>query len=163
MEKSQTKKTSQLKLTEEEVKQRDELSEYIRKEIFEYTEKEKTPQYFWKRIAGIKCGEFVPRTGMKEEPCYYSYGDILIVFKMCKYDISNMINNMEFKDEHHKINCVLKIIQANMIPIMRTVEKNRKNTLKEPDISEIKKYQETTTDNYKSKSKDIDESLEEFL
>ena len=66
------------KLSEEEIKYRNELSEYLRKDIFGYDQRNyATPNYLWVRINGFITGKAFGNKELTEENKYYTYKDIL--------------------------------------------------------------------------------------
>ena len=165
---------SMAKLSEEEIKYRNELSEYLRKDIFGYEQRNyATPNYLWVRINGFITGKAFGNKELTDENKYYTYKDILCTFKYCKPEIMKLFNRMTFKDEHHRINTVMRIIDANLVVVKDMIRKaeeqqsqieNSEPTMAEQyEIAKIQEETEKDNDTYKTKSTQVDESLEEFF
>lgn len=156
------------KLTEEEKRYRDELSDYVRKEIFGYEQRGfATPNLFWVRVNGFLTGRTYGNLELSAENKYYTYKDILATFKYCKPEIMRLYNRMSFKNEAHRINTTMKIIDENIVTVKQMMEKSEQQSKKMESIKSelLEQYQvaEDTKDTYKAKSTQVDESLEEFF
>ncbi len=101
-------------LTPEEKELKDEINAYLRDEIFKYDSGKALPKFLWVRIESYRQGKTFARGDMSKAHIYYSYEEILITFKYCKYDILKCLNSMEFKDEYHKINTIMTYIDRNI-------------------------------------------------
>jgi hypothetical protein len=102
------------KQSEEENRQRDELNDYLIKEIFRYGDDKALPRFLWVRINALRTGQTYQRTGMKNQHIYYGFDTILLTFKFCKLDIIRCLDTMQFNNEAHKINTIMKIIDYNI-------------------------------------------------
>lgn len=156
------KKENRLAMSQKEIQDRDKLSLYVRKYVFEYGEKEATPSYFWRRINALKCGKADVCKGMNGEIIYYTFEQILTVFIMCKSEIDRALRTVNFADDNHKINLVLKIVSGNMNPVLRAIADRKEKENKEEKKEDIDKFAKSQ-DVYTSKDEVIDESLEEFF
>lgn len=81
-----------------------ELCEYVKKEILEYDDNMKFPQYLALKLQGIKRGEHIANNNHEAKANYDDY-TILCTFKLCKKKIVSYLHNNESKihDEKHKI------------------------------------------------------------
>lgn len=111
------------KLSEEENKDRLELFDYV-VELLGYKAKNiKPPKQLFLRIEGLRKGEYIPNG--KETGICYPYKIILYTFKLMKGQINNALKSVDFKNEGHKINYILIIIEKNINDILIAVEKNK--------------------------------------
>lgn len=91
------------------------LYEYIKKEIMEYSEDLKLPKFIILRLRGLNAGQFM--ANKKQTPiANYDYKTILYTFKICKASILTgfKTNNTKFTDERHKFNYAMVIIESNI-------------------------------------------------
>ena len=89
-----------------------ELCEYVKKEILEYDDNMKFPQYLALKLQGIKRGEHIANNNHEAKANYDDY-TILCTFKLCKRKIVTYLheNEKKIKDEKHKINLIMKMIE----------------------------------------------------
>lgn len=88
-----------------------ELYEYVKKDILGYTEDMKLPKRFVLRLQGIHKGVFIGNKNIPSQ-AEYSYKTILLTFKIKKLDIIIGMKNNTFKDENHKINYIMSIVES---------------------------------------------------
>jgi hypothetical protein len=91
------------------------LYEYVKKEIMEYPDDYKLPKYIVLRLRGLAKGQFLANN--KQTPmANYEYKTILYTFKICKSSIlvGFKSNNTKFKDEQHRFNYAMVIIENNI-------------------------------------------------
>lgn len=126
----------------------DELYNYVKIEILNYTDK-KMPKDMILRLIGLKDGKFFANNNVKIE-AKYDYKLILLTFKLMKGTILNYLNSVEFKDERHKINCIMKIIESEINNVKDRIESKKKSEEKllETDFS----HQVHEQSNYTKKS-----------
>lgn len=112
----------------EEWKKWDELCQYVTHNILEYDENMKVPQYLSLRLKGLKRGEFVANNGAKIT-ANYDYTTILCAFKLNRKKIIDSIhrNEAKLKDEKHKINLIMKIVEQDINDVYLRVERARKS------------------------------------
>lgn len=102
------------KMTEQEKIEWDELYHYVKKDILNYEDDMKLPRFLILRLYGLKDGKFVANN--KIQPlANYTFNEILMTFKINKITINNALSNSrKFKDEKHKINYVMAIIESKI-------------------------------------------------
>lgn len=65
------------------------------------------------RLKGLLTNKFMENNNVKST-ANYSYETILNTFKYCNLDIRNALRTNRFKDEQHKFNYILKIVEQNI-------------------------------------------------
>lgn len=120
------KKTSEhKKMTEKEIQDWNNLYEYVRKSIMGYDENQALSSTMCLRLKGLLVNKFMFNNKQKDG-ANYSYEVILNTFKYCHNDIQKALRTNRFKDERHKFNYVLKIVEGNINDVymrMKNVEK----------------------------------------
>lgn len=112
-------------MTEEEKLAWDELYQYVRKNIMGYDENQALSSKMVLRLKGLLTNKFIENNNIKDT-ANYSYETILNTFKYCYPEISRALRNNNFKDEQHKFNYILKIVEQNINNVyvrMKNVEK----------------------------------------
>lgn len=149
-------------LTKEEIKERDELNEYIRDHILCYDSGKALPKYLWHRINSFRQGKTFSKGGTANVHMYYSYKEILITFKFCKNEIRKCLKTMEFNNEAHKINTIMTYIDKNINTIkdrmrskQRVEEKVQNEDMSKFDVEGIE-------DRYTVKSQKTNPELERY-
>ena len=121
------------KLSEQELQEFDDLYQYVRKNIMGYDENQALPSDMVLRLKGLSSGKFIENNNTKNR-ANYSYTTILNTFKFCSPQIHNALRTNSFKDESHKFNYILKIVEKNINDVyirMKNVQKAKeeaKNT-----------------------------------
>lgn len=127
----------------------EELYNYVKIEILNYQDK-KMPKEMILRLVGLKDGKFYANKNIKKEATY-TYKLILLTFKLMKGTIFNYLNNNEIKDERHKINLIMKIVESEINNVKDRIESKKKS---EEKLSEIDlSHQVHEQSNYIKKSK----------
>lgn len=136
----------------------DELYNYVKVEILKYTDK-KMPKEMVLRLVGLKDGKFYANNNTKKEATY-DYKLILLTFKLMKGTILTCIQNTEIKDERHKVNLIMKIIESEINNVRDRLEAKKKSEekLQEMDLS----HQTHEQSNYSKKSKDKNTKLKDL-
>ena len=81
------------------------------------------------RLKGLANNKFMANNNIKDT-ADYSYKIILLTFKYCNSSIQRALNNVAFKDESHKFNYILKIVEDNINTVyMRMKKKNKMQKL----------------------------------
>ncbi|WP_283697638.1 hypothetical protein [Clostridium perfringens] len=105
-----------------------ELCEYVKKEILEYDDEMKFPKILALRLKGLSNGVFIANTNIRPLASY-EFEDILLTFKMYKLDILIAIRDKsKFKDENHRINYVMVIIENKLNEVVikrKKIEKEK--------------------------------------
>lgn len=140
------------KMTDQEKKEFNELYDYIKTDILEYKDKV-LPKQLILRIKGLSEGKFMANTKVKPLG-YYSYNTILLTFKFCKFDIINglRVNRDNFKNELHKINYIMVIIERNINDIVDRLSRMNKSKIKGREVKVIENENKAQ---YKPKTKEI--------
>lgn len=99
-------------MTEEEKKSFDELYQYIKKDIFEYTD-QALPKYMILRLKGLSEGKFIANNHTKAI-AKYDYKHILYTFKINKVKLKEIVTSTNFKNEQHKFNTIMLIIEKDI-------------------------------------------------
>lgn len=145
------------KMTYEEEQEWDELYNYVRSNIFGYSENQLLPSYMTVRLLGISRGKFMANNRTTNN-AKYSYKTILNTFKFCSPEIHRVLVSNSFKDEKHKFNYIAKIIENNINDIyirMKNAEKTQK-AIENTDVSQTVEYVNTFK---KKESKKISDRL----
>ena len=85
------------------------------------------------RLKGLSTNKFIENNNI-QDGASYSYETILNTFKYSALDIQKALRNNNFKDESHKFNYILKIVEKNINTVymkMKNVDKAKeeaKNT-----------------------------------
>lgn len=113
------------KMTEREIQDWNNLYEYVRKNIMGYDENQALSSTMCLRLKGLLVNKFMFNNKQKDG-ANYSYEVILNTFKYCYNNIQKALRANRFKDERHKFNYVLKIVESNINDVylkMKNVEK----------------------------------------
>ena len=113
------------KMTEEEKVAWDTLYTYVKKNIMGYDDNQALSNTMVLRLKGLMTNKFIENKNI-ESSANYSYETILNAFKYSSLDIKKALRTNNFKDESHKFNYILKIVEKNI----NTVYVRMKNTEK---------------------------------
>lgn len=120
------------KMSKEDSQDWEELYMYV-KNLMGYDENQSLSKYMVLRLKGLLTGKFIENKNVKDSS-NYSYKTILNTFKSCSFDIKNAFRSKSFKDESHKFNYALVIVEKNINTVyvrMKNAEKAKeeaKNT-----------------------------------
>lgn len=132
-----------------------ELCEYVKKEILEYDDNMKFPQYLALKLQGIKRGEHIANNNHEAKANYDDY-TILCTFKLCKKKIVTYLheNEKKIKNEKHKINLIMKMIEPEINDVYLRLQRAEKAKTKVENVeyenqgndgaSYVKKTKETS-------------------
>jgi hypothetical protein len=121
-------------MTEEEKIAWDALYTYVRKNIMGYDDNQALSSTMVLRLKGLLTNKFM-ENGNIQSTANYSYETILNAFKYSSLDIQRALRTNNFKDESHKFNYILKIVEKNINTVyvrMKNAEKAKeeaKNTI----------------------------------
>lgn len=90
-----------------------ELYDYVKKQVLKYDDSQSLPKKFVLMLKGLKKGKYI-ETKKQEDRANYPYKTILYTFQICKPQIDYALNNVDFKDENHKFNYIVKIVESNI-------------------------------------------------
>ena len=113
------------KMTEKEIQDWDALYMYVKNNIMKYDENQALPSSMVLRLKGLLVNKFMENNSIQDS-ANYSYEVILNTFKFCSPSIMRALRNNSFKDENHKFNYILKIVENNINNVymrMKTIEK----------------------------------------
>jgi hypothetical protein len=126
------------------------LYEYVKKEILKYDNNMKLPKFIVLRLRGLNSGRFMANKRQKPY-AHYGYDVILLTFKACKQDILKYTSQNVFKNEQHKFNYIMVIIENNINDIVLRLKNSQKQKEKiraiDTDIiqrDDIAKYKKKT-------------------
>lgn len=106
------------------------LYEYVRHNILGYDENQSLSRNMVLRLKGLLNNKFMANNNI-DDTANYSYQTVLNTFKFCMPDIQRGLRSNAFKDENHKFNYVLKIVESNLNTVylrMKDVEKSKQKS-----------------------------------
>ena len=112
------------KMSEKEKIDWENLYNYVKK-IMGYDKDQALSKNMVLRLKGLTTNKFMENKKI-EDTANYSYEVILNTFKYCYPDIQRVSNSMNFADEMHKFNVILKIVERNINTVymkMKNVER----------------------------------------
>lgn len=112
-------------MTEQEKIAWENLYNYVRFNIMGYDENQALSSAMVLRLKGLLTNKFMENNNI-EAKANYSYETILNTFKYSSLDIQRAIRTNNFKDESHKFNYILKIVEKNINTVymkMKNAEK----------------------------------------
>ena len=118
------------KMTQQEIDEWNELYEYVRTNVLHYDSNQALSKAMVLRLKGLTKNKFMENKKIKDT-ANYSYAVILNTFKFCMPDIQNKLSINSFKDEIHKFNYILKIVESNINNVyvrMKNAEKAKSKT-----------------------------------
>ncbi len=113
------------KMTEKEKQDWDNLYTYVKKNIMGYDDNQALSNAMVLRLKGLLTNKFMENNNI-ESTANYSYETVLNAFKYSSFDIQKALRANNFKDEKHKFNYILKIVEQNINTVyvkMKNVEK----------------------------------------
>jgi hypothetical protein len=136
------------------------LCEYVKVNIMGYDQNQSLSRQMILRLRGLSTNKFIANNNI-DDTANYSYSVILNTFKYCSLKIYNGLKINSFKDENHKFNYVLKIVESNLNDVyMRTksAEKVKEETERH-DTSNASTYVNTfkSKENNPNKNKKYDD------
>lgn len=120
------------KMTEKEKQDWENLYYHV-KNVMGYDENQALSSAMVLRLKGLLTNKFMENNKI-ESTANYSYETVLNAFKYSSLDIQKALKTNNFKDEQHKFNYILKIVEKNINTVyvrMRNAEKAKeeaKNT-----------------------------------
>lgn len=101
------------KMTEKEKQDWESLYMYVKSKIMGYDNDQALSKNMVLRLKGLLTNKFMENNNI-EDTANYSYEVVLNSFKYSYPDIQRVFNSMNFVDETHKFNVVLKIVERNI-------------------------------------------------
>ena len=142
-------KVKRMKMSEEEKKQWDELYSYV-KDLMGYDEKTSLSRTEVLKLKGLTRGQFIANNN-QQELAEYSFYEILITFKVCKFDIIRGFRSNSFKSNSHKFNYMIKIVESNLSTVRERL-KQREQAEQKIESVEVNMIEGAT---YKRKTKEV--------
>ena len=143
-------------------KQWDELCEYVKKEILGYDDNMKFPKYLALKLQGVKRGNHIANNNHTSNANYDDY-TILCACKLCKQKIVSYLhdNEMKIKDEKHKINLIIKMIEPEINDVYLRIQKAEKAK----SSVENKSFENQSNENagYTRKTKDVNDKMKKLF
>lgn len=115
----------------------DNLYEYVRTNILNYSKDQALSQSMVSRLKGLTTGNYM-RNSKVETRANYSYEVVLNTFKICSPNIKEALRTVRFQDEGHKFNYICKIVENNINDTyvrMKRLEKAKEETKKEVETN----------------------------
>lgn len=139
-----------------------ELCEYVKKEILQYDDNMKFPKYLALRLQGLKKGQHIANNNIDDQAHYDDY-TILCTFKICKTKIIDYLhkNATKIKNEQHKINLIMKIIEPEINDVylrLRNAKRMSKHINEKSFDNQANEGAE-----YKKKTKNVNEKLKKLF
>ena len=144
------------KMTEKEKQDWDALYTYVKKNIMGYDENQALSSMMVLRLKGLLTNKFI-ENGNITSTANYSYETILNTFKFCSPDIQKALRSNSFKDEMHRFNYVLKIIEKNINTVYMRMKNSEK--AKEEAKSMVIDTVNHTGAEYQRKTKEVTNKL----
>ena len=143
-------KVKRKKMSEEEKEQWDELYSYV-KGLMGYDDKTSLSRTEVLKLKGLTRGQFIANNN-QQELAEYSFYEILVTFKICKFDIIRGFRSNSFKSNGHKFNYMIKIVEGNLSTVRERL-KNRERQEERIEQIEVNTGEEIAE--YKKKSKEV--------
>ena len=151
-------KVKRKKMSEQEKEQFNELYSYVHDVIMGYDEKTALDRYFVLRLKGLKEGKFIAnnKTKLYGE---YTFQEILATFMYCKSEIVKGLTFNDFKDNQHKINYIMFLVELQLNMIRERI-RNKAKEEKQIEQVEIAEQSKIKYVNKKDKKKKPNKLLE---
>ena len=143
-------KSKRKRMTKEEKEQWDELYSYV-KGLMGYDDKTSLSRTEVLKLKGLTRGQFIANNN-QQELAEYSFYEILVTFKVCKFDIIRGFRSNSFKSNGHKFNYMIKIVEGNLSTVRERLKSRQKQ---EERIASIEINTEEEIAEYKKKSKEV--------
>ena len=151
--------TPKKRMTKEDKEAWDNLYEYVRTKVMQYDSNQALPSKMVLRLKGMMNGKFIANNFTKDM-ANYSYDVVLNTFKYSMPDIQRALGSVSFKDESHKFNYVMKIVEGNLNDVymrMKGAERVREE-VESYDMSYASNYVST----FKPKEKENNKKLNDL-
>lgn len=113
------------KMSDKEKRDWENLYDYVRFNVMGYDENQALSKSMVLRLKGLLTNKFMENKNVAST-ANYSYEVILNAFKYSSLDIQRALRNGSFKDEMHRFNYLLKIVEKNINTVymkMKGIEK----------------------------------------
>ena len=128
----------------------DQLYQYFKKEILGLSDGTKLDKHPVERLLGMRVGRYKPNaTNTRTIKQGYPFKVILNTFKFKKSAIDHALKTVNFKNQEHEVDYIMKIVEGDLAFIQKRMEIAERNQKR---IEKIKKEEATTRSTaYKSK------------
>lgn len=152
-------RTTRKHMSKQEKADWDELYEYVRTEVMGYDQNQSLSSEMVLRLKGLLSNKFMENNYI-QDTASYSYKTVLNTFKYCSLDIQRGLRSNSFRDERHRFNYVLKIVESNL----NTVYTRMKNAVKAEEKTQTMDVKTATHTgaSYQRKTKETSSNLEEL-
>ena len=137
-------------MSEEEKRDWNELYSYV-KGLMGYDDKTSLSRTEVLKLKGLTRGQFIANNN-QQELAEYSFYEILVTFKICKFDIIRGFRSNSFKSNGHKFNYMIKIVEGNLSTVRERLKSRERQEERIASI-EINTVEEIAE--YKKKSKEV--------
>ena len=110
------------KMSEKEKQDWEDLYMYVKTDIMGYDENQALSKNMVLRLKGLLTNKFMENKNI-QDGANYSYEVILLTFKYCSPSILKALRANSFKDEQHKFNYILKIVEKNINDVYMKIKK----------------------------------------
>lgn len=142
-------------MTEKEKQDWENLYYYV-KGLLGYDENQALSNTMVLRLKGLLTNKFIENNNISST-ANYSYETILNTFKFCSPDIYKALRSNSFKDEMHRFNYILKIVEKNINTVYMKM-KNVQKTKEEAKNTTIDTVNHTGAE-YQRKTKEVSNKL----
>ena len=139
-------------MTEKEKQQFGELYQYVKKEVFNYDDKQSLPSSFVLGLKGLATGKLIENKKQKNK-ADYGYDTVLLAFKLSKGKIDYVCRTKDFQKEEQKFRYIRKIVECelNNAYLLNKRYEEEKNKVNEIKINNLEnnskaKYNKKTTE-----------------
>ena len=127
-------KVKRKKMSEEEKEQWDELYSYV-KGLMGYDDKTSLSRTEVLKLKGLTRGQFIANNN-QQELAEYSFYEILVTFKICKFDIIRGFRSNSFKSNGHKFNYMIKNVEGSLSTVRERL-RNRQQAEQKMESIEV--------------------------
>ena len=143
-------------MSAKEKKDWENLYNYVKFNVMGYDENQALPTTMVLRLKGLLTNKFIENNNI-EATANYSYDVILATFKYCSLDIQRALRTNSFKDEMHRFNYILKIVEKNINTVYMKM-KNVQRAKEEAKNTTVEVVNHTGAD-YQRKTKETNNKL----
>jgi len=138
-----------------------ELCDYIHTKILGYDNTIKFNKSLALRLKGLRHGKFMGNNKVRAE-ADYPYKIMYYTFVLKSLDIKNAFATIKFKDEGHKINYMMQVIENHVVDMLLHMRKKEKNQERIENTEIDAPMTQVTQADYKKKSGEIKQDLEKY-
>lgn len=117
-------------MSRKDIEDWNELYEYVRHNVLGYDENQSLSKAMTLRLKGLPNNKFMANNNI-ESTANYSFEVVLNTFKYCSVEIQRALRYIDFKDEMHKFNYILRIVESKLNTVyvkMKNANKAKEKT-----------------------------------